>query len=161
MKDKEFTFDISVDAWIKNIVIEAETYDDALESLHLMDLKDIIDSGYVKSFDISNIDVEVEDDIEEDDDDDRYWESDDSDEAFSDEADTFINDPKILSEYISGLNSVANRYYALTKTPSGKIGIETQYIITDEEEKIIRNFFKSKNVGIRIFNADGIIRVIG
>ena len=64
-KDKKFTFDLSVDAWINGLEIEAETYDDALESLHLMSLDELIEKGYVKDFDLKNIDYEVEEDEEE------------------------------------------------------------------------------------------------
>ena len=42
MKEKKFTFDLSVDAWIKDITIEAESYDDALEELHLIDRKSVV-----------------------------------------------------------------------------------------------------------------------
>ena len=70
MAAKTFLFDISVDAWIRNIEIEADSYEEALQELRLMSLEELIDKGFVKDFDISNIGVEEygDDEVDEYDD---------------------------------------------------------------------------------------------
>ena len=153
MKEKKFTFDLSVDAWIKNIDIEAESYDDALEELHLMSLEKLIEVGYVKDFSLVNIDVEVEED-------DEYWQGFDEDDAFSEDREKFVNDADVLAEYAKEITKMTGRHYDLSKTPSGQIGIGTQFLISDADEDTIRNLFRSKNIDIKIFNQDGIIRVL-
>ena len=55
---------------------------------------------------------------------------------------------------------MTGRHYDLSKTPSGQIGIGTQFLISDADEDTIRNLFRSKNIDIKIFNQDGIIRVL-
>ena len=64
---KTFTFDFSVDAWIRALDIEAESLDEAKDKLSSMTLEDIVDKGHVKSFDITNVDIEYEDIEEEED----------------------------------------------------------------------------------------------
>jgi len=64
---KTFTFDFSVDAWIRNVEIDADSYDEALEEFRLMSLEKLIDNGQVKDFSVSNVDVEFDADDEEDD----------------------------------------------------------------------------------------------
>ena len=160
MKEKKFTFDLSVDAWIKDITIEAESYDDALEELHLMSLEKLIEVGYVKDFSLANIDVEVEEDDDYDEEDDDYQQGFDEDDAFSEDREKFVNDADVLAEYAKEITKLTGRHYDLSKTPSGQIGIGTQFIISDADEDIIRNLFSSKNIDIKIFNRDGIIRVL-
>lgn len=68
---KKFTFDFSVDAWIQGVEIEADDYADALDELRSMSLDELIENGYVKDFDISNIDVDFDtDDFDEEDEED-------------------------------------------------------------------------------------------
>lgn len=74
---KKFIFDFSVDAWIKGVEIEADTYEEAEEELHRHTLEDLIEKGYVKDSSISNIDCEVEDDEEDDYEDDLFDDDDD------------------------------------------------------------------------------------
>lgn len=162
MKEKKFTFDLSVDAWINSIEIEATSYDDALEELHLMSLEKLIEVGYVKDFSLLNIDVEVEedDDYDEEVEDDDYQQRFDEDDAFSEDPEKFVDDADVVAEYAKEITKLTGRHYALNKTPSGQMGIETQYIISDDDENIIRELFSSKNIDIKIFNQDGIIRVL-
>ena len=61
---KTFTFDFAVQAWIKGLEIEAETYEEAEEELLSMSLEKIVDKGFVKDSDISDIECEIEDDNE-------------------------------------------------------------------------------------------------
>lgn len=72
MAKKTFTFDISVDAWINGLEIEAETYEEALAALNDLRLDEIIDDGYVKSFAIKDLDYDVEEDYLEEEDDYDY-----------------------------------------------------------------------------------------
>ena len=51
---KTFTFDFAVQAWIKGLEIEAETYEEAEEELLSMSLEKIVDKGFVKDSDISD-----------------------------------------------------------------------------------------------------------
>ena len=61
---KTFTFDFAVQAWIKGLEIEAETYEEAEEELLSMSLEKIVDKGFVKDSDISDIECEIEGDNE-------------------------------------------------------------------------------------------------
>lgn len=58
---KTFTFDFTVQAWVKNLEIEAETYEEAEEELLSMSLEKIVDKGFVKDSDISDIECETGD----------------------------------------------------------------------------------------------------
>ena len=70
-----YTFDFDLDAWIRNLEIEADNKEEALEKLNKMSFSDIVDEGYCQRFDISDIDCtsdeeeEPEDDEDEEDDD--------------------------------------------------------------------------------------------
>ena len=81
---KTFTFDFAVQAWIKGLEIEAETYEEAEKELLSMSLEKIVDKGFVKDSDISDIECETEDDnaVEDDDDEDysEYFDDLDDDE---------------------------------------------------------------------------------
>ena len=59
---KTYIFDLSVDAWITNIEINADTLEQAKEKLHDMSVVELIEEGYVKDFSLRNIDYEVEQD---------------------------------------------------------------------------------------------------
>lgn len=72
---KTFIFNFAVQAWVKGLEIEAETYEEAEEELLSMSLEKIVDRGFVKDSDISDIEYEIEgDDKSEDDDDEDYSE---------------------------------------------------------------------------------------
>lgn len=53
---KTFVFDFDLDAWIQDLEIEAENIDEAKEKLLNMSVEDLIENGYVKDFDIRQID---------------------------------------------------------------------------------------------------------
>lgn len=57
-----YTFDFDLDAWIQNLEITADNYEEALEKLKSMKIEDIIDEGYCKRFDINDIDCESDED---------------------------------------------------------------------------------------------------
>lgn len=55
------TFDFSLDAWIQNVEVEADDIEEAKEKLNKMSLEDLIEEGYVKDFNIKDLDYSVED----------------------------------------------------------------------------------------------------
>lgn len=62
---KKFVFDFNLSVWVQNVEIEAEDYEEAVEKLGRMSAYDIVDEGYVKNSDITDLDYEeVEDDDE-------------------------------------------------------------------------------------------------
>jgi hypothetical protein len=65
LKMKKYTFDFSLDAWIQCLEIPAHNLDEAKEKLGKMSIEDLIEYGYVKDFNIINVDVEEEDDEDE------------------------------------------------------------------------------------------------
>ena len=65
--EKDFKFDISVDAWIQCINVSASSLEEAREKLCSMDLNELVREGYVKDFTIGHVDVEYEKEIDEDD----------------------------------------------------------------------------------------------
>lgn len=56
-----YIFDFDLDAWIKDVEIEAKNLKEAKEKLCSMSIEDLIDEGYIKSYSIKDLDVEVED----------------------------------------------------------------------------------------------------
>lgn len=69
-----YTFDFNLSAWIRGLEIEADNKDEAREKLYAMKVEDIIDEGYCSNFDITDIDVESDEEYIEDEDDDDYEE---------------------------------------------------------------------------------------
>jgi hypothetical protein len=75
----KITFDFNLEAWIKGVEIEADSYDEALEKLTRMSFEDLVRDGYAKDYSIDHIDgvitektikvraYDIEYDIEEDD----------------------------------------------------------------------------------------------
>lgn len=69
-----YTFDFNLSAWIRGLEIEADNEDEAREKLYAMKVADIIDEGYCSNFDITDVDVESDEEYIEDEDDDDYEE---------------------------------------------------------------------------------------
>lgn len=63
----KYVFDFNLSAWITNLEIDADSYEEAVEKLGRMSAYDIVDEGYVKNIGVSDIDCEVEDDKEDED----------------------------------------------------------------------------------------------
>lgn len=57
---KTFKFDFNVDAWIQEVEIDAENYEEAKEKLLQMSLQELVENGYIKDFGLKQIDYEVE-----------------------------------------------------------------------------------------------------
>lgn len=55
------TFDFSLYAWIQCVELEADSVEEAKEKLRKMTVEDLIEEGYVKDFDIKDLDYSVED----------------------------------------------------------------------------------------------------
>lgn len=56
-----YEFDFSLDAWIRGLRIDADSEEEAKEKLSKMSVDDIIQEGYVKDFNITDLDVEEQD----------------------------------------------------------------------------------------------------
>ena len=62
----KFIFDFNLSVWVQNVEVEADNYEEAVEKLGRMTAYDIVDEGYVKNSDITDLDYEVEDEDDED-----------------------------------------------------------------------------------------------
>lgn len=51
-----FNFDFSVDAWIEGLSIEADSIEEAKEKLLKYSLEEILEEGYVKDYNLKDID---------------------------------------------------------------------------------------------------------
>ncbi len=59
----KYTFDFELEAWIRGVEIEADSYDEALEILlGEMTVEELVSKGSVEDFDLNDIDCDVEDD---------------------------------------------------------------------------------------------------
>lgn len=67
-----YTFDFNLSAWIRGLEIEADNEEEAREKLYSMRIGNIIDEGYCSNFDITDVDVESDEEYIEDEDDDDY-----------------------------------------------------------------------------------------
>lgn len=56
--EKTYTCDFDIDAWISGVIIEAKDEKEAKEKLLEMSLEELIENGYVKSFKLTDIDIE-------------------------------------------------------------------------------------------------------
>ena len=74
-----YTFDFNLEAWIDGLEIEADSEEEAFEKLRTMSFEDIVDQGYCKRHDISDIDVDCDEYPEDDDLDDEEDYLDDED----------------------------------------------------------------------------------
>ena len=49
-------FDLNVEAWLRGIEVEGDDYDEAENNLYRMTLEELLDEGYVRSFEITDCD---------------------------------------------------------------------------------------------------------
>lgn len=64
---KKFAFDFDLDLWVQDVVIEAENEEKARRILLQMNVNTLLDQGYVKDYDIKQVDcsnIEEDDEIE-------------------------------------------------------------------------------------------------
>ena len=52
-------FDFNLNAWIKGIEVDAESYDDAVAKLHGMSFEELVELGYSKEFKLEDVDGHV------------------------------------------------------------------------------------------------------
>lgn len=52
-------FDFNLNAWIKGVEIEADSYEDALAELHSMTFEELVEAGYEKDFKLDDIDGSI------------------------------------------------------------------------------------------------------
>lgn len=52
-------FNFNLSTWMRNVEVEAKSYDDALEELYKMSLADLLEAGYDDETSISDIDGEI------------------------------------------------------------------------------------------------------
>lgn len=55
----KFKLDFNLEAWVRNLEVEADNEDDALNELYKMSISEIIEKGYVNDYSTNDIDVEV------------------------------------------------------------------------------------------------------
>ena len=73
-----YTFDFNLSAWIRGLEIEADSEEEAREKLYSMRVGNIIDEGYCSNFDISDVDVESDEEhIEDEEDEDDLYDDED------------------------------------------------------------------------------------
>ena len=83
-----YTFDFNLEAWIRGLEIEADSYEEAVQQLNNLSLDDIASEGYVQDISITDIDYESdEDDYIDDDDEDDFLDDEDIDESLNEDED--------------------------------------------------------------------------
>lgn len=55
---KRFVFDFDLDIWMQDVEIEADDYDKALEELLNMSVKELVENGYIKDYNIKELDCQ-------------------------------------------------------------------------------------------------------
>ena len=72
----KFTFDFNLEAWIRYLEIEADSYEEAVTKLNKLSLDDIASKGYCEELSIKDLDSESDEDDHTDDDDEEDEEDD-------------------------------------------------------------------------------------
>lgn len=57
-------FEFNLEAWIQDIVVEGDSLEDCKEKLLQMSVEELIEEGYVKGSNITDIDYDIEEDEE-------------------------------------------------------------------------------------------------
>lgn len=57
----KYNFDFDLDMWVQDVIIEADSYDEAKRLLLHMNVETILEQGYVKDYDIKQLDCTEED----------------------------------------------------------------------------------------------------
>ena len=63
--EKTYVFNISVDAWIDYLPIEASSLEEAQEKLYKMSLEEIVEKGCVHDFEVEDVDVDYDENDED------------------------------------------------------------------------------------------------
>ena len=59
VQNMKVRFDFNLNAWMRGVEVEADSYDEAVEKLYKMSLSDLLEKGYDDESDISDIDGEI------------------------------------------------------------------------------------------------------
>lgn len=63
---KKFAFDFDLDLWVQDVVIEAENEEEAKRLLLHMNVNTMLDQGYIKDYNVKQVDcIEIEEDEED------------------------------------------------------------------------------------------------
>ena len=55
----KYSFDFNLEAWIQDVEIEADSYEEAESKLYKMTVEELIEAGYIHTSDLDNVDVEI------------------------------------------------------------------------------------------------------
>lgn len=124
-----YTFDFNLQAWIQNVEIEAESYEEAVHKLNTMDIDDLISEGYVKRYDIDDVDCESDED--------DYEEEDEEDDDFLDDEEDIEN--KSLTESVKTTN---NGRYTIKYNEDEINEVDARELV-DEIESNYRDVFEN------------------
>lgn len=125
----KYTFDFNLQAWIQNLEIEADSYEDAVQKLNTMDIDDLISDGYVKRYDIDDVDCESDED--------DYEEEDEEEDDFLDDEEDIENES--LTESVKTVN---NGKYTIKYNEDEINEIDAKELV-DEIESSYRDVFEN------------------
>ena len=55
----KYSFDFNLEAWIQDVEIEADSYEEAERKLYKMTVEELIEAGYIHTSDLDDVDVEI------------------------------------------------------------------------------------------------------
>ena len=55
----KYSFDFNLQAWIQDVEIEADSYEEAESKLYRMTVEELIEAGYIHTSDVEDVDVEI------------------------------------------------------------------------------------------------------
>ena len=55
----KYSFDFNLQAWIQDVEIEADSYEEAESKLYRMTVEELIEAGYIHTSDLDDVDVEI------------------------------------------------------------------------------------------------------
>ena len=55
----KYSFDFNLQAWMQDVEIEADSYEEAERKLYKMTVEELIEAGYIHTSDLEDVDVEI------------------------------------------------------------------------------------------------------
>ena len=55
----KYSFDFNLQAWMRNVEIEADSYEEAESKLYKMTAEELIEAGYIQTSDLEDVEVEL------------------------------------------------------------------------------------------------------
>lgn len=124
---KQFTFDFDLSCWVKNVTIEAETLEEAQKKLMSMSVDEILNEGFVKDYNLKDVEVEMEEDDEE------YVVTEFEDAAVDDK---YIEDGRTVHTHVDlPISAEALDRFAGKLTPSDKVRVDLDITFNDHDAK--------------------------